>query len=109
MCSPSTGARFEAFRGEPHAVGAGPAPEVQDRARREDLDPRPHCFTEREREILALVTTKMTNRQIGEELLLAEETVKIYVPALTSRTRTCSSPSGRPGGPVMIVRPRELP
>ena len=36
-------------------------------------------LTEREREILCLIGTGMTNREIGERIFLSEKTVKHYV------------------------------
>ncbi|MGH8961981.1 MAG: response regulator [Jatrophihabitantaceae bacterium] len=41
--------------------------------------------TEREREILTLVSDGLTNRQIGERLFLAEKTVKNYVSGLLAK------------------------
>ena len=48
-------------------------------------DPRMASLSEREREILALIADGMTNRQIGENLFLAEKTVKNYVSALLAK------------------------
>jgi two-component system response regulator DevR len=48
-------------------------------------DPRLGSLTARERQILALIAEGLTNRQIGEELLLAEKTVKNYVSELLSK------------------------
>ena len=42
-------------------------------------------LTPREQEILMLITDGMTNRQIGEQLFLAEKTVKHYVSGLLSK------------------------
>jgi two-component system response regulator DevR len=42
-------------------------------------------LTPREREILNLITDGYTNRQIGEELFLAEKTVKNYVSILLTK------------------------
>jgi len=42
-------------------------------------------LTPREREILELIAAGMTNRQIGEELYLAEKTVKNYVSNLLAK------------------------
>lgn len=42
-------------------------------------------LTPREREILDLIAAGMTNRQIGEELFLAEKTVKNYVSNLLAK------------------------
>ncbi|MFN2519032.1 MAG: response regulator [Jatrophihabitantaceae bacterium] len=54
---------------------------------REDAsqDRRLASLTEREREILGLITEGLTNRQIGERLFLAEKTVKNYVSALLAK------------------------
>jgi two-component system response regulator DevR len=48
-------------------------------------DARLASLTEREREILGLITDGMTNRQIGERLFLAEKTVKNYVSGLLAK------------------------
>jgi DNA-binding NarL/FixJ family response regulator len=42
-------------------------------------------LTPQERRILELITEGMTNRQIGEQLFLAEKTVKNYVTAILSK------------------------
>jgi len=42
-------------------------------------------LTERERDILGLIAEGMTNRQIGEQLFLAEKTVKNYVSNLLAK------------------------
>lgn len=42
-------------------------------------------LTEQERKILALIAEGMTNRQIGEQLYLAEKTVKNYVSSILSK------------------------
>ena len=42
-------------------------------------------LTEREREILELIAEGLTNRQIGEQLFLAEKTVKNYVSSLLAK------------------------
>ncbi|WP_028984746.1 response regulator [Sporichthya polymorpha] len=49
------------------------------------LDPRWEALTAREREILDLVTEGMTNREIGEQLFLAEKTVKNYVSVMLTK------------------------
>jgi two-component system response regulator DevR len=51
----------------------------------ESGDSRLASLTVREREILALIADGMTNRQIGEQLFLAEKTVKNYVSALLAK------------------------
>ena len=48
-------------------------------------DPRLAGLTERERDILDLIAEGLTNRQIGEQLFLAEKTVKNYVSALLAK------------------------
>jgi DNA-binding NarL/FixJ family response regulator/GAF domain-containing protein len=48
-------------------------------------DPRLAVLSVREREVLALIADGMTNRQIGENLSLAEKTVKNYVSSLLSK------------------------
>ena len=42
-------------------------------------------LTDREREVLDLITDGLTNRQIGERLFLAEKTVKNYVSSLLGK------------------------
>ncbi|MGR2752092.1 response regulator [Agromyces arachidis] len=60
---------------------------VSQRARSEDDhdDPRYSALNLRERQVLALIADGLTNRQIGEELGLAEKTVKNYVSGLLSK------------------------
>jgi two-component system response regulator DevR len=48
-------------------------------------DARLASLTDREREILGLITDGLTNRQIGERLFLAEKTVKNYVSGLLAK------------------------
>ena len=48
-------------------------------------DARLASLSEREREILNLITDGLTNRQIGERLFLAEKTVKNHVSGLLSK------------------------
>jgi len=48
-------------------------------------DPRFESLGYRERQVLALITRGLTNRQIAEELGLAEKTVKNYVSGLLSK------------------------
>jgi two-component system response regulator DevR len=48
-------------------------------------DPRLASLTDREREVLGLITEGLTNRQIGERLFLAEKTVKNYVSGLLTK------------------------
>ncbi|MDD0857703.1 response regulator transcription factor [Arthrobacter alpinus] len=49
------------------------------------LDPRVAILTAQERKVLALIGQGMTNRQIGQELFLAEKTVKNYVSSLLAK------------------------
>ncbi|XAS69990.1 response regulator transcription factor [Micrococcaceae bacterium Sec5.1] len=49
------------------------------------LDPRVAALTPQERRVLEYVGEGMTNRQIGEEMLLAEKTVKNYVSSLLAK------------------------
>jgi two-component system, NarL family, response regulator DevR len=51
----------------------------------EQKDPRLASLTDREREILHLITDGLTNRQIGERLFLAEKTIKNYVSGLLAK------------------------
>jgi DNA-binding NarL/FixJ family response regulator len=48
-------------------------------------DPTVASLTERERRILELIGRGLTNREIGEEMFLAEKTVKNYVSGLLSK------------------------
>ncbi len=48
-------------------------------------DSRLAALTQREREVLDLITDGLTNRQIGERMFLAEKTVKNYVSSLLSK------------------------
>jgi DNA-binding NarL/FixJ family response regulator len=57
----------------------------QIRRRADDTDPRLGSLGLRERQILRLIADGLTNRQIGEELGLAEKTVKNYVSSLLSK------------------------
>lgn len=65
--------------------------QVLDRLRRnddegaEEDDPALAGLSEQERRILRLIGEGMTNRQIGEELHLAEKTVKNYVSSLLAK------------------------
>ncbi|WP_136709117.1 response regulator transcription factor [Agromyces sp. H66] len=62
---------------------AGVTRQVATRAASEDReDPRFGSLNLRERQVLALIAEGLTNRQIGEQLDLAEKTVKNYVSGL---------------------------
>ncbi|GGO92766.1 DNA-binding response regulator [Nocardioides phosphati] len=60
---------------------------VLERVRRgkEETPSELDSLTEREREIFALIAEGLTNRQIGEQLFLAEKTVKNYVSSLLAK------------------------
>lgn len=59
---------------------------VLDRLRRPpDEDERLHSLTPRERSILALIADGKTNRQIADELYLAEKTIKNHVSNLLAK------------------------
>ncbi|MEI2810922.1 MAG: response regulator transcription factor [Nocardioides sp.] len=59
---------------------------VMDRVRNGPKQPEELAsLTEQERRILALIADGMTNRQIGEELMLAEKTVKNYVSSILAK------------------------
>ena len=49
------------------------------------VDPRVAALTPPERRVLELVGEGLTNRQIGEEMLLAEKTVKNYVSSMLAK------------------------
>jgi DNA-binding NarL/FixJ family response regulator len=51
----------------------------------DDADPRLGSLGLRERQILRLIADGLTNRQIGDELGIAEKTVKNYVSSLLSK------------------------
>jgi two-component system response regulator DevR len=50
-----------------------------------DTDPRLNSLTEREREILDLIAAGGSNREIGQQLFLAEKTVKNYVSSILAK------------------------
>jgi DNA-binding NarL/FixJ family response regulator len=52
---------------------------VLERLRRKDDDDELASLTDQERRILELIADGLTNRQIGEQMFLAEKTVKNYV------------------------------
>jgi len=52
---------------------------------RTPTDPRMEGLSAQEKKVLALVGQGLTNRQIGEELFLAEKTVKNYVSSILAK------------------------
>lgn len=58
---------------------------VQGLAEPERVDPKIASLTRQERRVLELVGEGLTNRQIGERMLLAEKTVKNYVSSLLAK------------------------
>ena len=58
---------------------------VLDRLRHRDDADELSALTDQERKILDLIAEGMTNRQIGEQMFLAEKTVKNYVSNLLSK------------------------
>lgn len=51
----------------------------------EPVDPRTAALSPQERRVLALIGRGLTNRQIGEEMFLAEKTIKNYVSSLLGK------------------------
>jgi len=58
---------------------------VQGLAEPERVDPWIEVLTRQERRVLELIGEGLTNRQIGEQMLLAEKTVKNYVSSLLAK------------------------
>lgn len=58
---------------------------VQGLAEPERVDPKIASLTRQERRVLELIGEGLTNRQIGERMLLAEKTVKNYVSSLLAK------------------------
>ncbi|MDR6417051.1 response regulator transcription factor [Pseudarthrobacter sulfonivorans] len=58
---------------------------VQGLAEPERVDPRIAGLTRQERRVLEFIGEGLTNRQIGERMLLAEKTVKNYVSSLLAK------------------------
>lgn len=58
---------------------------IQGLAEPKRVDPRVESLTPQERRVLELVGEGLTNRQIGERMLLAEKTVKNYVSSLLAK------------------------
>ncbi|PTT65983.1 response regulator [Arthrobacter sp. HMWF013] len=79
------GALRRAARGESLFDADLKARIVQGLAEPERVDPRVASLTPQERRVLELVGEGLTNRQIGERMLLAEKTVKNYVSSLLAK------------------------
>ena len=79
------GALRRAARGESLFDADLKARIVQGLAAPEHVDPRIASLTRQERRVLELVGEGLTNRQIGERMLLAEKTVKNYVSSLLAK------------------------
>jgi two-component system response regulator DevR len=79
------GALRRAARGESLFDADLKARIVQGLAEPEYVDPRVASLTRQERRVLELVGEGLTNRQIGERMLLAEKTVKNYVSSLLAK------------------------
>ena len=58
---------------------------ILERIRNRDAEDELAGLTDQERKILELISDGLTNRQIGEEMFLAEKTVKNYVSNLLSK------------------------
>lgn len=48
-------------------------------------DPRLEALSAQEKKVLALIGQGLTNRQIGDDLFLAEKTVKNYVSSILAK------------------------
>lgn len=79
------GALRRAARGESLFDADLKARIIQGLAEPERVDPRLATLTPQERRVLELVGEGLTNRQIGERMLLAEKTVKNYVSSLLAK------------------------
>jgi DNA-binding NarL/FixJ family response regulator len=67
-------------------LGSSLSHRVVERIRDEHAgDPRFEALTARENEVLGLIAEGLTNREIGQELALAEKTVKNYVSSLLGK------------------------
>jgi RNA polymerase sigma factor (sigma-70 family) len=61
------------------ATAAGRSQQLQARrAKLEDIEERYDTLTPREREVFALVTSGLTNKQVGRQLGIAEKTIKVH-------------------------------
>ena len=58
---------------------------ILERIRHSETDDELAGLTDQERKILELISDGLTNRQIGEQMFLAEKTVKNYVSNLLSK------------------------
>jgi DNA-binding NarL/FixJ family response regulator len=79
------GALRRAARGESLFDAELKARIVQGLAEPERVDPRIAVLTNQERRVLEFIGEGLTNRQIGERMLLAEKTVKNYVSSLLAK------------------------
>ncbi|WP_374113220.1 response regulator [Pseudarthrobacter sulfonivorans] len=79
------GALRRAARGESLFDAELKARIVQGLAEPEQVDPRIAVLTNQERRVLEFIGEGLTNRQIGERMLLAEKTVKNYVSSLLAK------------------------
>ena len=79
------GALRQAARGESLFDAGVKAKIVQGLTEPRHVDPRVASLTPQERRVLDLVGQGMTNRQIGEQMLLAEKTVKNYVSSMLAK------------------------
>ncbi|OFI38139.1 DNA-binding response regulator [Arthrobacter sp. SW1] len=79
------GALRRAARGESLFDAGLKAKIVQGLTEPERVDPRVASLTPQERKVLELVGEGLTNRQIGERMILAEKTVKNYVSSMLAK------------------------
>ncbi|HET7140752.1 MAG TPA: response regulator transcription factor [Arthrobacter sp.] len=79
------GALRRAARGESLFDDAVKAKIIQGLTEQQRVDPRVAALTPQERRVLDLVGQGLTNRQIGEQMQLAEKTVKNYVSSMLAK------------------------
>ncbi|MCX2749617.1 response regulator transcription factor [Arthrobacter sp. MI7-26] len=79
------GALRRAARGESLFDAAVKAKIIQGLTEPQRVDPRVASLTPQERRVLDLVGQGLTNRQIGEQMVLAEKTVKNYVSSMLAK------------------------
>ncbi|UKA64531.1 response regulator [Arthrobacter sp. FW306-04-A] len=79
------GALRRAARGESLFDAGVKAKIIQGLTEPQRVDPRVASLTPQERRVLELVGQGLTNRQIGEQMLLAEKTVKNYVSSMLAK------------------------